>query len=100
MKRIDVSTHPFLGPAARDGAIISGGPVPADFERGWGKHPFRGEKAHHWTADRTLIDPGIGYGLASACGLDTVATPQVPLLGAGTYEYCERCERVLMKVLK
>jgi hypothetical protein len=87
---------------ARQGGIVSGGPVDAEFTRGWGKHPFRGELAHHWTADRTIaaghkMTTEGAYWLHSACGMTTVATSQVPLLGAGTYEYCKRCERVLMK---
>lgn len=79
------------------GGIVSGGPVPADFVAGWGKHPFTGEKAHHWTADRTFDLPDGAYGLRSACLLLTVATRQVPLLGAGTYEYCQRCENRKIK---
>ncbi len=92
----------LLEKMARLGGTVSGGPVEAEFTRGWGKHPFRGELAHHWTADRTIaaghkLTTEGAYWLHSACGLTTVATTQVQLLGAGTYEYCKRCERVLMK---
>jgi hypothetical protein len=90
---------PFLEQAARRGAIVSGGPVEADFTRGWGKHPFRGDCAHHWTADRRIALPDGAYGLFSTCGITTVATEQVPLLGAGTFEYCRRCESILMRAL-
>jgi hypothetical protein len=89
----------FLRNAMQAGALVSGRPVPPDFERGWGRPPFlRGKMiAHHWTADRDVdLGPGI-YGLRSACGLLTVATPQVPLCGEGNLPFCVRCENRLMK---
>ncbi len=82
---------------ARQGGTVSGRAVPDDFSRGWGKHPFKGTIAHHWTADRTAALPEGAYGLTSACGMVTVATKSVPLLGAGTFEYCRRCESVLLR---
>jgi hypothetical protein len=93
-------TSPFLRQLAQQGGIVSGGPVADDFASGWGKHPFNGEKAHHWTADRSVKVDGVLYGLDSACGLQTIATPRVPLLGAGSYEYCRRCEKKLMRAVR
>lgn len=82
---------------ARTGGTVSGGPVDADFYRGWGIHPFKGSKAHHWVAGRPDWLPAEAlYTLQSACGMSTVATRQVQLLRAGSYEYCRRCENKLM----
>ena len=91
----------FLKAAIRDGALVSGGPVPADFERGWGHPPFmNGMKAHHWEADRRF-DLGEGaYGLRSACGRSTVATRQVPLMQPGNLPFCQRCENALMRAMR
>lgn len=80
---------------ARLGGTVSGGPVGDDFTRGWAKHPFRGERAHHWSRLETTKETA--YLLYSACGMTTIATARVPLLGAGTYAFCKRCENLMMK---
>lgn len=92
----------WLKQKIREGALVSGKPVPADFDKGWGRPPFLGGRmiAHHWTADRTT-DLGDGaYGLKSACGVLTVATRQVPLCGPGNLPYCQRCENALMRAMR
>lgn len=89
----------FSDAVRRSGGVITDGPVPADFTEGWCVHPFVGKKAHHWTADRTVVLPEEPecYSVLSACGLDTVVTRQVPLCAAGNFEFCSRCESRLMK---
>lgn len=90
----------FLNNVRRNGGLVAGAKVPADFESGWGHHPFmRGMKAHHWVADRQAdLGPGV-YGLRSACGLLTVSTAHVPLCGPGNLPFCTRCENKLMKAM-
>lgn len=96
-----MSARDFLAHALRTGALVSGGPVPADFLSGWGHQPFmRGMKAHHWTANQSGELGDGAYGLRSACGVQTVATKRVPLLEAGNLPFCTRCENRLMKADK
>lgn len=89
----------FHRAALEHGATITDGPVPPDFERGWGHPPFSKGKmiAHYWQADRSY-DLGEGvFGIRSACGVLTVSTPQVPLMRPGNLPFCARCEAKLMK---
>jgi hypothetical protein len=37
----------------RAGAIVTDGPVASDFMKGWAVHPFKGNKANYWEADRS-----------------------------------------------
>jgi len=90
----------FRHEVARQGGLISDGPV----QDGWAVHPFFGsrkrgqQRAHHWTRGETLeIDGQKATRVDTACGHWTCVTASVPLLGAGNYELCSRCERVLMK---
>lgn len=87
----------FLDKARREGALVSGPPVPGDFKQGWGTHPFmRGMKAHRWTAGAKLADGT--YGIRSACGRYMVVTTQVPLLQPGNLPFCALCENRLMRL--
>jgi len=89
----------FRREVARQGGLISDGPV----QDGWAVHPFFGSKgrkqvAHHWARGETRqIDEQEATRVETACGHWTCVTASVPLLGAGNYEMCTRCERVLMK---
>jgi hypothetical protein len=83
----------FLDAMRRAGGTCSDGPVPAGFDSGWGKHPFVGKSAHHWTV--VAQEPEY-TGLRSLCSLQTVATSKVPLLGAGNFEHCSRCDAALL----
>jgi hypothetical protein len=80
----------FLEAIARAGGTVSGEAV----QEGWAVHPFKGSRGHHW---RRTTTAGEATGVETACGLRTIVTEQVRLLGIGTYEPCSRCERVLMK---
>lgn len=91
----------FVRAALEHGATITDGPVPRDFTAVWGKHPFKGKSvAHYWTAERPAwmaeVSPDMIYAISSACGLSTIGTKQVPLLGAGNLPFCVRCENKLM----
>lgn len=89
----------FRDQVRRAGGMVTDGPVPDDFSVGWAKHPFKGQAVHYWTADRRF-DLGAGaYGVLSMCGITTVATAAVPLLGAGNYPFCAHCENVLMATM-
>jgi hypothetical protein len=89
----------FPEAARRAGALVTDPPVDAKLKPQWGRPPFLQGKmiAHFWTADDTPI-PGHpdAYGMRSACGLTTVATRAVPLLGHGNLPFCERCDRKLL----
>jgi hypothetical protein len=92
----------FLHNARRNGALVSGEPVAPDFDAGWGHPPFSKGKmiAHHWRADRSHnLGEGV-FGLRSACGVLTVSTPQVPLMGPGNLPFCARCEAKLTKSMQ
>lgn len=91
-------TIEWLKRGVRGGALVSDGPVPADFAEGLGLHPFRGRLAHYWTADRSqkAESPDV-YGIVSACGMRTVVTDKVPLLGPGNYRMCSRCDEALLR---
>lgn len=94
------TTEQFLDNARRHGALVSGGPVPADFVKGWGTHPFmRGMKAHHWVADRSFeFKPNpSAYEVRSACGARKFVNDRVPLLQPGNLPFCATCENKLMK---
>lgn len=92
----------FRQEVARSGGRVSDGPV----KDGWAVHPFFGSKgpkqvAHHWTSGETReFDGNEATRVDAACGHWTVVTHGVPLLGAGNYEPCSKCERVLMKRMK
>lgn len=79
----------FLAAGARAGGVVSDGPV----VDGWGVHPFKGKRAHHWQRFVSCD----GDVLRAACGLRATVSERVPLLGSGTYESCVRCERALMR---
>lgn len=83
----------FLADCAKAGGTVTDGPV----ESGWGVLPFLGRKAHHWS----VVDKvGASTQLRSACGLVDYATPSVPLLGAGSYEHCQRCDHKLLRHIR
>lgn len=88
-----MTSDAFLDNIRRQGGLVSAGPV----QDGWAHPPLsRGKMiAHHW-AKTTEPNHAGAYGLRSACGLFTVATPRVPLLGAGNLPFCVRCENRLM----
>lgn len=90
--------HPFLESAAREGALVSGGPIPQNFMKGWAHPPMsRGKMiAHHWRRGSAPPIDGVVM-FESACGLSTVSMPAIPLLQAGNLPYCQRCENKLMK---
>jgi hypothetical protein len=81
----------------RNGGFVSDGPVPADFTSGWTSHPFRGRLAHYWTMAEPLPGQPHARAVSSACGLKTIVTRQVPLLGPGNYAHCERCDAALLR---
>lgn len=76
------------------GATVSGGPI-AHFAGGWAKAPMIGNRAHYWRVRREWTDEQCGQvqGMTSLCGVENVASRQVPILGAGNWQRCTHCER-------
>ena len=75
-------------------SVITEGPVPHGFVSGWAVHPFRGSMAHHWRVGRAA---GGAVGVSTACGMETVVTDEVQLLGAGSFPLCQRCDAKLLR---
>ncbi len=88
----------FRDAAIRAGALVTDGPVDARIKPQWGRPPFLQGKmiAHYWTAEGDVPGHPGAYGIRSACGLVTVATTAVPLLGHGNLEFCSRCDSKLL----
>lgn len=89
----------FRREVARSGGLVSDGPV----ESGWAVHTMRGgrgpkTRAHFWTRGATHdIDGEVVTRVVTACGLESIVYGGfVRLLGAGNYQFCAHCERVLM----
>lgn len=72
---------------------ISDGPLPGN--KGWGKAPFCGNKAHYF---ELIYADSIGphgrekYWVA-LCGVDAVTADRVPMFAAGSWKRCKNCER-------
>lgn len=88
---------PLLESLARQGGITSGAPVAEGFTQGWGILPFNGKRAHNWRRIKDDTLPEGTWRLVSACGMENFAAKRLPLLGPGTFEYCQRCENKLMR---
>lgn len=82
---------------AKEGGFVSDGPVRPPAAGMWGKHPFSGNVAHWWTA--TFSAPE-GQLLQSKCGAKAGTTAQIPLLGAGSWPHCSRCDGVLLRNMR
>lgn len=73
--------------------------MPADFTAGWALHPFKGRAAHYWRQSPVKRDKeNRPYQLVqSECGMRSVTTQQVGLVGPGNYPYCQRCDSKLLR---
>jgi hypothetical protein len=77
----------------RAGGVCSDGPV----RDGWAVHPFKGSVAHLWAVQKVCASYAV---VETACGLVTIVTDQVSLLGIGSYAPCRRCDAAALKGLK
>ena len=84
----------------RAGGFVSDGPVSAGFVEGWACHPFKGTVAHYWRVGESLLHTMPVVSVLAQCGIRTVVTEKVSLLGPGNYPLCQRCDAALLRGMK
>jgi hypothetical protein len=88
----------FLEAGIRGGGVVSDGPVGDDFTRGWALHPLNGGRAHWWQRNGATLAHGQHVvAWLSACGIRDLTSDRAPMLGAGSYPMCKRCDAGLLK---